>query len=48
MGTDSPNRADAFVFAMSELFPGLVVEKREAEEKYTPRRRNIAQGWMGA
>ena len=31
-GTDSPNRADAFVFAMSELFPGIVKESREKKE----------------
>jgi phage terminase large subunit-like protein len=43
-GSDSPNRADAFVFAMSELFPGMVKEKREpkveAESMYA------AGGWQ--
>jgi phage terminase large subunit-like protein len=43
-GLDSPNRADAFVFAMSELFPGMVKEKREpkveAESMYA------AGGWQ--
>ena len=46
MGTDSPNRADAFVFAISELFPGIVVEKEEKK----PRQRLLQQGgqaWMG-
>lgn len=45
-GTDSPNRADAFVFAMAELFPGLVAEKEVAK----PRRPMVqagAQSWMG-
>ena len=28
VGTTSPNRADAFVWAMSEIFPGLVREKK--------------------
>ena len=46
MGSDSPNRADAFVFAMSELFPGIVAEKEVAK----PRRPMVnagAQSWMG-
>lgn len=46
MGNDSPNRADAFVWAMSELFPGMVRE----EVKKAPRRQNLypqPQGWMG-
>lgn len=28
MGTNSPNRADAFVWLMSELFPGMVKEEK--------------------
>lgn len=45
MGTNSPNRADAFIWAMSELFPGLVAEK---EKPKTPRilQPMGAQGWM--
>ena len=46
LGSDSPNRADAFVFAMSELFPGIVAEKEVAK----PRRPMVnagAQSWMG-
>lgn len=42
-GSESPNRADAFVFAMSELFPGIVAEKREEpveDEAYA------GGGWM--
>lgn len=42
-GSDSPNRADAFVFAMSELFPGIVAEKAEKKE----RAEVYAGGWMG-
>lgn len=29
VGTNSPNRADAFVWAMSELFPGMIKEKKD-------------------
>ena len=48
MGQDSPNRADAFVWAMSELFPGLAKKERE-ERKPTIRRQYAgAQGWLGA
>lgn len=44
-GSDSPNRADAFVFAMSELFPGIVAEKAEVKK---PRERVYmgAHGWQ--
>ncbi len=41
-GSDSPNRADAFVFAMSELFPGMVKEKREP--KVNPEEEMYAHG----
>lgn len=44
-GGDSPNRADAFVFAMSELFPGIVAEKAEKKIQ-RPRMQMGAQGWM--
>jgi len=43
-GSASPNRADAFVFAMSELFPGIAKEARvraEVERDYA------GVGWMG-
>ncbi|TXH15359.1 MAG: DNA-packaging protein [Hyphomicrobiaceae bacterium] len=30
-GNRSPNRADAFVWAMSELFPGIVTERKKAK-----------------
>jgi hypothetical protein len=43
-GTASPNRADAFVFAMSDLFPGIVQEAPEKKERV----RIIAgAGWQG-
>jgi hypothetical protein len=45
MGSDSPNRADAFVWAMSELFPGMVKEEVKAQKP----RQNLhpqPQGWM--
>jgi hypothetical protein len=45
-GEQSPNRADALIWAMSELFPGLVrkekqVEDQAEDEEYAP------IGWMG-
>lgn len=48
MGTDSPNRADAFVIAMSELFPGIVAEKETEREPYQRRRSVGQQGFLGA
>lgn len=44
IGENSPNRADAFVWAMTELFPGVVREKSPAKQKtYTS-----PPGWMAA
>lgn len=51
MGESSPNRADAFVWAMSELFPGLT---KPEKERHTERRTVYADrlrgsgSWMGA
>lgn len=45
MGSTSPNRADAFVFAMAELFPGLVAEKSEPKAARKVMQQG-AQGWM--
>jgi len=47
-GEKSPNRADAFVWLMSELFPGIV--KREIEKKEKPRTQAQPreQGFMAA
>lgn len=50
-GENSPNRADAFVWAMSELFPGIIKPIREKKAQEPVRRyvdgRSTA-GWMGA
>lgn len=49
MGNDSPNRADSFIWLMSELFPGLV-KHEEVEEKKEPKYveyHSHAAGWMG-
>ena len=46
-GEGSPNRADAFVWAFAELFPGLVSDR--TERKQAPQRQrayNGAAGWM--
>lgn len=45
LGTNSPNRADAFVWAMSELFPGMVKPDTKPNKPAPPR---IARpgGWM--
>ena len=51
MGERSPNRADAFVWAMSELFPGIVKPIREKKEYIPPPRVLGGRGganWMGA
>ena len=48
MGTDSPNRADAFVFAVSELFPAVVKEKKEPKEAESRRRVSSPQGFLAA
>ncbi len=45
-GTNSPNRADAFVWLMSELFPGLVKEKPEERKPRESRNVGHPQGWM--
>lgn len=42
-GENSPNRADAAIWALTELFPGLVKEQKEKKEKTRTRR----TGWMG-
>lgn len=45
-GAASPNRADAAIWAISELFPGIVAGKREAP-KPRPPRQAIGRTWMG-
>jgi phage terminase large subunit-like protein len=46
-GERSPNRADAFVWAMSELFPGLVKQKTESKRSTEYVAPTGASGWMG-
>lgn len=46
MGEDSPNRADAFVWAFAELFPALTVADKQ-ETKPVRRREAVVGGWMG-
>lgn len=43
LGTNSPNRADAFVWAVSELFPGVA----KAEKKQPKHAEEPATHWMG-
>lgn len=49
-GEGSPNRADAFVWAMAELFPGIVKQEKE-KPKPAREERDIpisgGHGWMG-
>jgi phage terminase large subunit-like protein len=44
MGESSPNRADALIWALTELFPGLVRDKRKPAEEH---RVHAPAGWMG-
>ncbi|MDR7006084.1 phage terminase large subunit [Paraburkholderia strydomiana] len=49
MGEQSPNRADAWIWVLTELFPGLVRAPKK-ESKVKPRIRhagNSGTGWMG-
>lgn len=43
----SPNRADAWVWVLTELFPGMVKEKREAAKKHSRPNIHGSSGWMG-
>lgn len=47
-GDKSPNRADAAIWAFTELFPGLVSERKKKPTQEAPRNAaiNHAQGWM--
>lgn len=49
-GTGSPNRADALIWALADLFPGLIRGAAKAERKtHTPYRGNASvSSWMGA
>lgn len=47
LGEDSPNRADAYVWAFTELFPGVVKEEKRKKERI-PRRTYTGSGsWLG-
>jgi len=48
LGENSPNRADALIWALTELFPGLVAQPKK--EKPPKQERGAYQGegaWMG-
>jgi hypothetical protein len=45
-GSRSPNRADAYVFAFAELFPGIV-NKAPVKQRLRPRSFAGANSWMG-
>ena len=45
MGEGSPNRADAWVWVLSELFPAMVAEKKKPKASHVP---VMGRSWMGA
>lgn len=47
-GEASPNRADAFVWAMAELFPGMVAVKRDRSQIKTTPELGSGGGWMAS
>jgi phage terminase large subunit-like protein len=48
MSEKSPNRADALVWALTELFPGLVrVKKQELKRPVLERSQSSSSSWMG-
>lgn len=47
VGESSPNRADALIWALAELFPGMVKAKKEEKKESKPRPRVGANSWMG-
>lgn len=44
VGDNSPNRGDAFVWAMSELFPGIVADREKKKIDLQPA---VTSSWMG-
>lgn len=46
-GESSPNRADAWIWVLTELFPGLVREQKKERPKPQITRASGSQGWMG-
>lgn len=52
MGADSPNRADAWIWVLSELFPGIIKTAKKQDQKkkreVTGYRDDVgSMGWMG-
>ena len=47
-GEGSPNRADALIWALTELFPGVVKGKAEPKPMIRPAIKPSAGAWMGA
>lgn len=47
VGESSPNRADALIWALAELFPSLTKPKKEPRVEKKPRPRMGANNWMG-
>ena len=47
MGERSPNRADALIWALTELFPGLTKAAKKVEAKTPSYAPPVSQGWMG-
>lgn len=50
MGERSPNRADAFVWAMSELFPGIIkpIKEKKIDRREVRAYSSGVASWMGA
>lgn len=46
LGDRSPNRADALIWALTELFPGVVASKREPRKSLSERTFAGAGGWQ--
>jgi phage terminase large subunit-like protein len=46
LGEKSPNRADSLIWALTELFPGIVKERKAPAPKPKSRPFVGAQGWM--
>ncbi len=45
LGDRSPNRADALIWALTELFPGVVAQKREKSKSVSERNFGVGGGW---
>lgn len=47
-GSSSPNRADAYVWALTELFPSIAADRAPAKPIIPKRPQALGQGWMAA